>query len=61
MSVIDTKEVKTYLESGRDNAIRSLWITFINLSDVAELSQEDLDIWDSVTKHSAVQDRLSGE
>jgi len=61
MNSIKTEEVKSYLESNRDNAIRSLWITLRSLSDVGEMSEEDLELWSKVTRHSSIQERLSGE
>lgn len=44
----------------RDQAIRNLWVAFRELSDVAdEIEERDSDLWELVTLHPAVQDRLT--
>lgn len=47
----------TYFREEMDYAIRRLWLKFRDASDfhLDELTQEDLDLWDLVTRHNAVQ------
>ena len=42
----------------RDELLRKVWCIMNELSNYEEMSQEDLDVWDKVTKHSAIQNRL---
>lgn len=45
----------------RDRAIRTLWVALRNLSTLRatdEMTDEDVELWEMVTRHSAVQDVL---
>jgi len=47
----------------RDEWIRQLWLVFRDMSDVLEaeeFDEADLDLWERVTNHGAVQSRLRG-
>ena len=47
----------------RDRLILELWIVFRKMSDEIdpeEFTDEDLELWGVVTKHSTVQKRLEG-
>jgi len=51
------------LHKRRDLAIREMWSIMRDISDfhigkMDDMSAEDLDVWEAVTKHSAVQSRL---
>ncbi len=49
------------LQCKRDYCIRQTWIAFKDLSDFQEpdkFTEEDLDLWELVCFHSAVQDVL---
>jgi len=46
----------------RDELLRSVWSIMRDLSDhhdETEMSDEDLAVWDKVTRHSAIQSRIS--
>jgi hypothetical protein len=57
---VDSTHIKL-LEEKRDQIIRDLWCAFRDLSDVIEaddFTNEDLALWDLVTRHQAMQSRL---
>ncbi len=52
----------TRLNKKRDFLTRQLWLTFRELSDLYrtdEFPENDLALWDVVTKHRAVQEALN--
>lgn len=58
---MDVTEKKMAKEKA-DDAIRALWVAYRKLSDHQqpdEWSDDDMDLWGHVTRHRAVQDRLS--
>lgn len=47
------------LSETRDERVRTLWYTLKTISNQPEeMTEEDLDLWMAVTKHSAIQSRL---
>ncbi len=51
----------TTTAENRDQIIRKLWCIFRDLSDEIEaddFTEEDLDLWQKVTQHSAVQNAI---
>jgi len=47
------------LQQHKNQLIRDLWRAFAKLTDhTSQMSEEDLDLWDKITAHSAVQKRL---
>ena len=52
---------RMYLINARDDLLRELWQLYRELSDVQEpenWSENDLDLWEMVTNHSAIQDKI---
>jgi hypothetical protein len=51
------------LNAVKDNLIRDLWVAFYDLSKTPNIdfSEEDLDLWGMVTKHSACQKAIQKE
>lgn len=47
------------LTKTKEQLIIELYLTFCDLSKVKELSDEDLDLWVLLTKHSAIQKLLN--
>lgn len=42
-----------------DDLLRNLWLEYRAASDQPEsLTDEDLDLWDKITRHAAIQSRL---
>lgn len=51
------------LVSHRNHIICQLWSVYRDMSDIIEaeeFTEEDLSLWDTVTKHSAIQSKLGG-
>lgn len=44
-----------------DSAIRKLWLEFRHISDISQdaLTEQDMALWELVTLHPAIQDRLT--
>lgn len=52
---------KETLRKEVDNTICRLWVALLMLNDCGPdaLTKEEVDLWDKVIRHRAVQDRLS--
>lgn len=49
------------MSAQRDDLIRKLWLILNDMSeDPDALSDEDFELWEIITAHSAVQSRLGG-
>ncbi len=56
------KDIKSILEARKNVALRNLWLAYSKIERFTpgELSDEDVDIFYAVSKHSAIQDALGG-
>lgn len=44
-----------------DDAVRQVWLAYRSASDVNAdmLTEQDMELWEVVTRHAAIQDRLN--